>query len=239
MVRRHSNCMCRVMPVTVTGRVCGPQVPAPFPLFKSFSPNAISVDPAFHFPYKTHNRSFVRSFPTCFSFFFSLFANLKESSVFIQIKVFSFFISGFRFGMAGICCGVVGEAAETSSPIEPTSRPSARRSLDLLPLKYIAADVSVPPLENSRKRQRLDRRASPARECDNAVHSSKSKVVEVVPNYSSKSPTLDSTSPTVVEEYPRYGVTSVCGRRRDMEDAVSVHPSFCQETLSHDKNIAH
>ncbi|KAL2973744.1 hypothetical protein AAZX31_14G064400 [Glycine max] len=225
------------MPVTVTGRVCGPQVPAPFPLFKSFSPNAISVDPAFHFPYKTHNRSFVRSFPTCFSFFFSLFANLKESSVFIQIKVFSFFISGFRFGMAGICCGVVGEAAETSSPIEPTSRPSARRSLDLLPLKYIAADVSVPPLENSRKRQRLDRRASPARECDNAVHSSKSKVVEVVPNYSSKSPTLDSTSPTVVEEYPRYGVTSVCGRRRDMEDAVSVHPSFCQETLSHDKKL--
>ncbi|KAG5109764.1 hypothetical protein JHK82_038987 [Glycine max] len=139
--------------------------------------------------------------------------------------------------MAGICCGVVGEAAETSSPIEPISRPSARRSLDLLPLKYIAADVSVPPLENSRKRQRLDRRASPARECDNAVHSSKSKVVEVVPNYSSKSPTLDSTSPTVVEEYPRYGVTSVCGRRRDMEDAVSVRPSFCQETLSHDKKL--
>ena len=26
---------------------------------------------------------------------------------------------------------------------------------------------------------------------------------------------------------PKYGLTSVCGRRRDMEDAVAVHPSFC------------
>ncbi|XP_010457921.1 PREDICTED: protein phosphatase 2C 3 [Camelina sativa] len=28
---------------------------------------------------------------------------------------------------------------------------------------------------------------------------------------------------------PRYGVASVCGRRRDMEDAVSIHPSFVRK----------
>ncbi|KAJ4959777.1 hypothetical protein NE237_019687 [Protea cynaroides] len=27
---------------------------------------------------------------------------------------------------------------------------------------------------------------------------------------------------------PKYGMTSVCGRRRDMEDAVAIHPSFCR-----------
>lgn len=29
------------------------------------------------------------------------------------------------------------------------------------------------------------------------------------------------------QECPKFGVTSVCGRRRDMEDAVAIRPSFC------------
>ena len=92
-------------------------------------------------------------------------------------------------------------------------------------------------LENNRKRQKLDRCTSPTRQCDNVVYSSKLKVVEAVPNYSSKSPMLDSTSPIVVEECLRYGVTFVCGRRRDMEDTILVCLSFCQENLSHDKKL--
>ncbi|KAL1308131.1 hypothetical protein HN51_050062 [Arachis hypogaea] len=143
--------------------------------------------------------------------------------------------------MAGICCGVVGDG-ENPATIEPTSsRPLARRSLDLLPLKYIA-DMAVPPPEGSRKRQKLDLSASPARECENAVESSKSnpsKLKEELnikkestnheASSSSEVPTLISKEKKeVVEECPKYGVTSVCGRRRDMEDAVSVRPSFCQ-----------
>ncbi|KAJ4969732.1 hypothetical protein NE237_002831 [Protea cynaroides] len=27
---------------------------------------------------------------------------------------------------------------------------------------------------------------------------------------------------------PKYGMTSVCGQRRDMEDVVAIHPSFCR-----------
>lgn len=33
----------------------------------------------------------------------------------------------------------------------------------------------------------------------------------------------------VAEPPPKFGMTSVCGRRRDMEDAVAIHPSFCKE----------
>ncbi|WVY92033.1 hypothetical protein V8G54_037547 [Vigna mungo] len=141
--------------------------------------------------------------------------------------------------MAGICCGVVGEAGETSSPTKSTSRPFSRRSLDQLPLKYIAG-VAIPAPENPRKRQKLDQRASPARECGNAIQSSESKEVEDVSltNYS-KVPTLDSTTGVVEEVCPKYGVTSVCGRRRDMEDAVSVHPSFCQESRDEDQKGFH
>ncbi|CAJ1970929.1 unnamed protein product [Sphenostylis stenocarpa] len=141
--------------------------------------------------------------------------------------------------MAGICCGVVGEAGETPSPTKSTSRPFARRSLDQLPLKYIAG-VAIPPPENRRKRQKLDQGASPARECENAVQSSESKGIEAVsfPNCT-KVPTLDSTKAVVEEECPGYGVTSVCGRRRDMEDAVSVHPSFCLENCDQDQKGFH
>ncbi|MED6221665.1 hypothetical protein PIB30_056970 [Stylosanthes scabra] len=144
--------------------------------------------------------------------------------------------------MAGICCGVVGEG-ETPAPIEPTSsRPLSRRSLDLLPLKYIA-NMAVPPAESSRKRQKLDLSDSPARECVNSVESSESSGSELKEELNTKkesakheeassSSEVATLIPTekneVVEECPKYGVTSVCGRRRDMEDAVSVRPSFCQ-----------
>ncbi|KAK7300753.1 hypothetical protein RJT34_11603 [Clitoria ternatea] len=138
--------------------------------------------------------------------------------------------------MAGICCGVVGEG-ETPTPIEPSSRPSARRSIDLLPLKYIA-DVAIPPPKNPRKRQKLDRCGSSAtenpRDCENAVENRESETVEVV-----SIPICPKLSSKVVEECPRYGVTSVCGRRRDMEDSVSLRPLFCQEDGSQEQNGFH
>lgn len=141
--------------------------------------------------------------------------------------------------MAGICCGVVGEG-ETPTPIEPSSRPSGRRSLELLPLKYIA---DTP--ESSRKRQKLDLCVSPSpsqpRECENAVESSEPCVKEEPKENGvvfspakfelNSTATARSENEVVVEECPKYGVTSVCGRRRDMEDAVSVRPSFCEEKL--------
>lgn len=39
----------------------------------------------------------------------------------------------------------------------------------------------------------------------------------------------DNESPTT-DVSPRYGVSSVCGRRREMEDAVAIHPSFSEHS---------
>lgn len=35
----------------------------------------------------------------------------------------------------------------------------------------------------------------------------------------------------VSDRCPKYGVTSVCGRRREMEDAIAIHPSFCKQNI--------
>ncbi|XP_062092628.1 probable protein phosphatase 2C 24 [Humulus lupulus] len=151
--------------------------------------------------------------------------------------------------MAGICCGVVGEG-ETSSAIETSSsRTLKRRKMELLTYKFIT-DVTVPsppPAEAavepcSMKRQKLELRpsiSSSPRECV------KGSVVESCEAKSSKDANSDglrlkncdvlcdnsiSVQVDGKEEFqvenPKYGVTSVCGRRRDMEDAVSAHPYF-------------
>ncbi|TKY47466.1 phosphatase 2C 37 [Spatholobus suberectus] len=133
--------------------------------------------------------------------------------------------------MAGICCGVVGEG-DTPAPLEPTPRPSRRRSLDLLPLKYIA-DMAVPPPEGSRKRPKLD-----LSYCVNAVENCEESAGHKVAKKESKLDDVVSGKETVtvadsseVEQCPKFGVTSVCGRRRDMEDSVSVRPCFSQQGL--------
>uniref|UniRef100_A0A2P2JTK0 Uncharacterized protein n=1 Tax=Rhizophora mucronata TaxID=61149 RepID=A0A2P2JTK0_RHIMU len=162
--------------------------------------------------------------------------------------------------MAGICYGVVGES-ETAAAVEPTKRnpTSRRRRLELRPFTLVAADVAVPaPLENERKRQKLDLfplpstlLKSPPRDCDDAVrrcianenNRNENKEIET----SGKSECVDSSESVqgctriepgkleqyeVVKEPPKFGVTSVCGGRRDMEDAVSIHPSFIGEKTS-------
>ncbi|KHN17892.1 Protein phosphatase 2C 37 [Glycine soja] len=132
--------------------------------------------------------------------------------------------------MAGICCGVVGEG-DTPAPLEPTTRPSRRRSLDILPLKYIA-DMAVPPSDGSRKRPKLDLRDrdNVVQNCDESTGHKvvkKEAKVEIHDNVSeTKNVTVADASE--VEDSPKFGVTSVCGRRRDMEDSVSVRPSFTQ-----------
>ncbi|CAL0315732.1 unnamed protein product [Lupinus luteus] len=140
--------------------------------------------------------------------------------------------------MAGICCGVV--EGETSTPIASSSL--RRRSSDLFPLKYIA-DMAVPSSDGSSwKRQKLDSLPQP-RECDNTVQNCESNLTRDKNEEQSKESkghngvVIVSEVPTLgneveVEECPKYGVTSVCGRRRDMEDAVSVHPSFCSKNCN-------
>ena len=129
--------------------------------------------------------------------------------------------------MAGICCGVVAES-ETKAAIEPSSRPTRRRRVGVHHLKLVT-DVSVPTPEKSRKRQRLevyDKTASKAtRECENASENREVQKEEFAEQKGGVSAQVEQDQ--VVQECPKFGMTSVRGRRRDMEDTVSIHPSFC------------
>ncbi|KAJ9175756.1 hypothetical protein P3X46_014279 [Hevea brasiliensis] len=152
--------------------------------------------------------------------------------------------------MAGICCEVVAES-EAAAVVEPSSRVSRRRRLELRPFKVITDAAVQPPLENGRKRPKLDPVPLPLgshaskspRDHDNAVETCKprddncneneqienSKKNEYLSsnhqsiNGSSDSEKLDHKA---AEQSLKFGTTSVCGRRRDMEDAVSIRTSF-------------
>lgn len=148
--------------------------------------------------------------------------------------------------MAGMCCGVVGETEAAAAAVEPSSRASRRRRLELRPFKLVA-DMAVPAqLENDRKRQKLDLfppssanpvEVSPPRDCENAVENcgldkkglekgNDEELKNDGPRHSSGVVVDGLEQGMVQEQVPRYGKTSICGRRRDMEDAVSIHTQF-------------
>ncbi|KAA3464262.1 protein phosphatase 2C 37-like [Gossypium australe] len=134
--------------------------------------------------------------------------------------------------MAGICCEVVGES-EAAAPVEPTSRASRRRRMELLPFKLVSEAAVLPPLENGRKRQKLDLVRPTSRDCDNAVENSDTDKLEKDQELNGSLNFNGAVKSEAVEEEkesPKFGMTSVCGRRRDMEDAVSIHPSFCKQS---------
>lgn len=99
--------------------------------------------------------------------------------------------------------------------------------------KFVAG-VAPSETETVAKRQKLeDRATSISRDCDNAVQNCDSGEEETVGRFvagevSTKevSTPLSRESPSG-EVIPKFGFSSVCGRRRDMEDAVAVHPSLC------------
>lgn len=114
-----------------------------------------------------------------------------------------------------------------------------------MPIKCIAADHMAvqSPTDKSRKRQKLDLYRSLSRDCENGV--GKAKLEEKRQESSLPVPTVclddqervitcgeckveNEVAPPRAQEAARFGSTSVCGRRRDMEDAVSIHPSLCQ-----------
>ncbi|KAL0900387.1 hypothetical protein Bca101_084348 [Brassica carinata] len=122
--------------------------------------------------------------------------------------------------MAGICCGVVGDSEPTVT-VDSTTRASLRRRLDLLPSIKIVA----PPLESSRKRQK---RETPSPDLESNVRSDRNveKTGSPVKNSNTISSSATEAESSLVSDAPKIGTTSVCGRRRDMEDAVSVHHSL-------------
>lgn len=143
--------------------------------------------------------------------------------------------------MAGICCGIVGES-ETSASVEPSSRSVSRRRADIRPFRFIAG-VSMSQQENSRKRPRFEvyPSSSPGgvqntiKSCTAEEQSEKRVRREGEGLQLNLSASICSQTDSVEalrevgQDCPKFGMTSVCGRRRDMEDAVAIHPSFCSQ----------
>lgn len=82
----------------------------------------------------------------------------------------------------------------------------------------------APSLENDKNKwQKVDvvlPMMSPSLDCKKSVESFQVELVEHV------SPSLMETEADVVPELQKFGTNSTCGRRRDMEDTVAIHPSF-------------
>ncbi|XWS28791.1 hypothetical protein CRYUN_Cryun25bG0101500 [Craigia yunnanensis] len=140
--------------------------------------------------------------------------------------------------MAELCCGVL-RVGEASTPCKPSSRAARRRRMEIRRIKFV--DVAPSEAENKRKRQKLQvYTASLALDCENAEDNSasdkdgKKQMVKVKNGRSKRKGTIvkSHSSPSLLvpvidsELYPKFGVASVCGRRRDMEDAVAILPSF-------------
>ncbi|KAE8039131.1 hypothetical protein FH972_011573 [Carpinus fangiana] len=145
--------------------------------------------------------------------------------------------------MADICCGVVSKS-EAKTPCEQISRAARRRRMEIRRFKFVSGVFSPETeTENGHKRQKLE---VYSRGCENAVENSDSDEEKQVPvadtgrsenkdiSVSNQSISTGSVSPSThvapeaSREYPKFGVASVCGRRRDMEDTVAIHPSFCR-----------
>uniref|UniRef100_A0A7N0UT96 protein-serine/threonine phosphatase n=1 Tax=Kalanchoe fedtschenkoi TaxID=63787 RepID=A0A7N0UT96_KALFE len=148
--------------------------------------------------------------------------------------------------MAGICCGVVGES-DTTAQIEPNkTRVSRRRRMEIRQLTFMATPPTLHHENNHGsitsdvKRRKVESPLSTPspRECINAAQSSfesqalpetgERLAASTVADLSSCDGEAPANMKMVegVDEAPKFGMTSVCGRRRDMEDAVAMQPAF-------------
>ncbi|XP_075513425.1 protein phosphatase 2C 37-like [Primulina tabacum] len=137
--------------------------------------------------------------------------------------------------MAGMCCGVnIGET-ETAAPVEPSSKSARRRRLlEIHQFKFLPTGKTVAtPMEGGgrRKRQKMEEVLPVSSLRD--VHNCDAKKMEkglidhdVTGVKGLKASTSKQQLGEPVPECQKYGMTSVCGRRRDMEDAVAICPSF-------------
>lgn len=144
-----------------------------------------------------------------------------------------------------MCCELNLAETETSTPVEPTSRSARKRRIEIHQFNFVPNDSAVaPPLESrgKRKRQKLDAACVVPVMCENAARSCKAQHVEddkrnkhtgeMEPETKSicvaaATPSASGSEGEVAPDHPKFGMTSVCGRRRDMEDAVAIHTSFC------------
>ncbi|KAK4717012.1 hypothetical protein R3W88_015350 [Solanum pinnatisectum] len=146
--------------------------------------------------------------------------------------------------MAGMCCGVNIAETEATAPVEPSSE-AARRRMGIHQFRFVPTDAaaSVAVQENGRKRHRIekviDNKKRQKLETSVTISLSPPPVADEQKGKDNEVLDLSEAGSQSVEiepDLPKFGMTSVCGRRRDMEDAVAIHPSFCKENSENSSN---
>ncbi|KAK6156187.1 hypothetical protein DH2020_010435 [Rehmannia glutinosa] len=135
--------------------------------------------------------------------------------------------------MAGVCCGLNISETETTALVEPISISTRKRRLETHQFSFQPTNSATTgrSLEtgNKKKQQKIEAGElpfSPApRKCMKAVHNFEVEDREI--QQLAETNTFELTEAPPSSSSPKFGMTSVCGRRRDMEDEVSIHPSLC------------
>ncbi|XP_047966544.1 protein phosphatase 2C 3-like isoform X2 [Salvia hispanica] len=120
--------------------------------------------------------------------------------------------------MAEICCGVVSESEGGSC--ETSTRAARRRRADPA-VKRRCLDLCDKPLHNcGGETEKLSLRSEKGKQLPPPI------VLTPILNPLPSSSSGAGISSNRKDALPKFGFASVCGRRRDMEDAVASHPSF-------------
>ncbi|KAH0458791.1 hypothetical protein IEQ34_011605 [Dendrobium chrysotoxum] len=148
--------------------------------------------------------------------------------------------------MAEICCEEPAVAATAAD--ETTSRAARRRRLEFRPFKFVAGVDSLAEPSGSDRKRRKTELTAPMKEVvaetqndvsacavDNRASSGEEAGDDAIV-FSSLESGDDARSAkadpavAVSNECPTYGVMLVCGRRRDMEDTLSVRPDLVRRS---------
>ncbi|CAH1432487.1 unnamed protein product [Lactuca virosa] len=126
--------------------------------------------------------------------------------------------------MAEICCGFMSDKTASTSGTS-SSRAARRKRMEIRRVKFVAGVPAV-VTDNGFKKSRVS--VSPdsfSRACYVDAIDDDHRQADVV---KANTPVVGSSSGGFYhgESIPKFGVASVCGRRREMEDAVAIHPSF-------------
>ncbi|XP_059626563.1 protein phosphatase 2C 37-like [Cornus florida] len=127
--------------------------------------------------------------------------------------------------MGDICYGVVSKKGK-SPPCESSQRAARLRRIEIRRCK---PSVATPERENGQKRQKLEHTPSSellSRDCENAVENSIWNGEQIGSGNGKSEAKKISVAKQSSIMHPKFGSASVCGKRRDMEDAVALHPNF-------------
>ncbi|XP_010454666.1 PREDICTED: probable protein phosphatase 2C 78 [Camelina sativa] len=105
-----------------------------------------------------------------------------------------------------------------------SSQAARRRRMEIRRFKFVSGEQDAVFVDGELQKRR-GREATVAAASASAVYYETAK--EVVVLCESLSSTVEALPDP--DAYPKYGVASVCGRRREMEDAVAVHPFFSRQ----------